>query len=156
MTTEIEIWLADLVKAHERDFESALREIESGSKQSHWMWFVFPQVKRDGATGTAARYAVLTIDHAVAFLRHPILGANYLAITREARRKLETSTRSQKVLALFKHPDHLKFVSSVTLMGEVARQVELKEIAEECETSLALAYADGMSECAMTKKFLEN
>ena len=156
MTNDVDVWLADLVSAHERDFQLALREIETGRKQSHWMWYVFPQLKREGATGTAARYAVPTLEHAVAFLQHPILGSNYLAITSEACRQLEASSGSQKVLALFRHPDHLKFVSSVTLMGEAARRAKLREITEACETSLVLAYADGMAECALTKKFLEN
>lgn len=156
MTNDLDVWLADFVRAHERDFQSALREIETGRKQSHWMWYVFPQLMREGATGTAARYAVPTLEHAIAFLQHPVLGSNYLAITCEACHQLEASIGSQKLLALFRHPDHLKFVSSVTLMGEAARRAKLGEIAEACEMGLALAYADGMAGCALTKKFLEN
>ena len=154
MAHDVDTWLEDFVAAHERDFQQALGEIRAGRKATHWMWYIFPQVNREGASGTAVRYSVPSIEHAMAFLCHPTLGANYLAITREARMQLEVSTRPEKVLALFEHPDHLKFVSSVTLMGEVARRAGLTTIAYECETSLALAYADGMSECEVTKSFL--
>ena len=155
MATDLEEWIARLLEAHDQDFGRALTEIRRGRKQTHWMWFIFPQVPREGDSPTASRYAVPSMEHAAAFLKHEVLGRNYLEITREARRQLIESSAQHKVLDLFGKPDHLKFVSSLTLMGASARRNELSDIANLCEGCLELAYSDGMSECALTKAFLK-
>jgi uncharacterized protein (DUF1810 family) len=55
-------------------FDRALDELRSGRKQSHWMWFVFPQIAGLGSSATARHYAIASLDEAVAYLRHPVLG----------------------------------------------------------------------------------
>ena len=152
---DIDSWLERFVEEHSRSFESALAEIAAGKKGTHWMWFVFPQVPRRGDSPTAARYAVPSLDHAIAFVSHPVVGANYATIVSEALRHLEKSSSSTKVLDLFGRPDHLKFVSSVTLMGAASRRAGIEDLARDCERALEIARADGMSDCAMTRAFLE-
>jgi len=155
LAIDLDAWTLRLLEAHVRDFDRALAEIRSGKKQTHWMWFVFPQVPREGDSSTASRYSVPSMEHAVAFLRHDVLGRNYLEIAREAREQLLASAAPQKVLNLFGKPDHLKFVSSLTLMGVAARRNGLMEFATVCEGCLEIAYSDGMSECVITKAFLK-
>jgi uncharacterized protein (DUF1810 family) len=55
-------------------YRQALAELRQGSKRSHWMWFVFPQVAGLGYSSTARRYALSGLDEARAYLRHPVLG----------------------------------------------------------------------------------
>jgi len=55
-------------------YQRALAELRAGRKTSHWMWFVFPQLAGLGRSETARRYAVTDLDHAVAYLAHPVLG----------------------------------------------------------------------------------
>lgn len=154
MPANLGAWLERLLEAQAQDFDRAFAEIREGKKQTHWMWFVFPQVPREGDSPTASRYAVPSVEHAAAFLKHEVLGRNYLEIVREVRRQLLESVASQKVLGLLGKPDHLKFVSSVTLMGAVARRNGLTDVANVCDGCLELAYSDGMSKCALTEAFL--
>ena len=58
-----------------RVYEHALRELRAGCKQSHWMWFVFPQIAGLGHSAMAQRYAIRSLDEARAYAAHPILGA---------------------------------------------------------------------------------
>ena len=62
--------------AQDRDgtFDRALRELSAGSKRTHWMWFVFPQLHGLGSSPTATRYALASLGDAVAYLAHPVLG----------------------------------------------------------------------------------
>jgi uncharacterized protein (DUF1810 family) len=55
-------------------FDRALAELRAGAKQTHWMWFVFPQLTGLGTSPTAVRYAIGSLEDAVAYLRHPVLG----------------------------------------------------------------------------------
>jgi uncharacterized protein (DUF1810 family) len=56
-------------------YERALAELRRGRKQSHWMWFVFPQLAGLGRSATSRRYAISSLDEARAYLIHPVLGA---------------------------------------------------------------------------------
>ncbi|MFC7849822.1 DUF1810 domain-containing protein [Arthrobacter sp. NPDC057388] len=55
-------------------YTQALEELRAGSKRSHWMWFVFPQIAGLGQSATSRRYAIASLDEARAYLRHPVLG----------------------------------------------------------------------------------
>jgi uncharacterized protein (DUF1810 family) len=86
------------------------REIGAGRKRTHWMWFVFPQLRGLGASPTAQRYAIASLEEARAFLAHPVLGPRLLAWTALVNR---VDGRSAK--EIFGWPDDLKFRSSMTL-----------------------------------------
>ena len=68
--------LTRFVEAHDRQFDDALREIEAGRKQTHWIWFVFPQIAGLARSSTAAHYAIGSVEEAREFLAHPMLGSN--------------------------------------------------------------------------------
>ncbi|MEY2959882.1 MAG: hypothetical protein RLZZ01_2450 [Actinomycetota bacterium] len=117
-------WLDDVVRAHldgvdgiGAPFVTALREIEAGRKQSHWSWYVFPQAPGLGHSPMSRRFAVPSDEAAVAFLEHPVTGPNYLAIMSAVITQLDSGASLRAVLGA---PDDAKFMSSLTLMQEVA------------------------------------
>ena len=102
--------LARFLKAQENVFTYALRELQGGQKRSHWMWFIFPQIRGLGFSPTAQYYAVKGVDETRAYLAHPLLGARLAECTATVN-MLNGKSLSQ----IFGHPDHLKFRSSMTL-----------------------------------------
>ena len=101
--------------AQHESYAIALREIRAGRKQSHWMWFIFPQIDGLGSSPTARHYAIKSRDGAEAYLRHPVLGARLRECAEAA---LGISGRS--VREIFGSPDDLKLRSSATLFAAVA------------------------------------
>jgi uncharacterized protein (DUF1810 family) len=66
--------LARFVSAQAGVFNRAVEELRAGAKRSHWMWFIFPQLKVLGRSPTAQHYGVASLDEASAYLEHPVLG----------------------------------------------------------------------------------
>jgi uncharacterized protein (DUF1810 family) len=93
-------------------YEQARAELAAGRKTSHWMWFIFPQIKGLGHSAMAQRFAISSLGEAKAYLDHPVLGARLRDCTR-----LVTSLHGLTVEAIFGYPDHLKFHSSMTLFA---------------------------------------
>ena len=102
--------LSRFLKAQEYDYEQALREIRSGRKRSHWMWYIFPQVQGLGFSSTAQYYAIQNLEEAKEYLAHPVLGARLKEIS-SALLELEGLSASE----IFGYPDDLKLCSSMTL-----------------------------------------
>jgi uncharacterized protein (DUF1810 family) len=98
------------VEAQEGVHERALREIRSGRKLTHWMWFVFPQIRGLGSSPMAQRYAIESLDEARAYLAHPVLGPRLIACA-EAALAVPDGTASD----IFGPPDDMKLRSSATL-----------------------------------------
>ena len=98
------------VKAQEESYGCALREIKNGRKRSHWMWYVFPQLKGLGRSETARYYGIENRQEAKAYMAHPVLGSRLLEISGELL-KLESNDAN----AVFGRPDDLKLKSSMTL-----------------------------------------
>jgi uncharacterized protein (DUF1810 family) len=71
--------LQRFVDAQERRYATAMAELRAGRKESHWIWFIFPQIAGLGNSEVAQRYAIADIDEAVAYLAHPVLGARLVA-----------------------------------------------------------------------------
>jgi uncharacterized protein (DUF1810 family) len=88
------------------------RELAAGRKQSHWMWFVFPQLRGLGHSSMAERYGIGTIAEARAYLAHPVLGPRLLAWT-----ALVLSVEGRSANEIFGSPDDLKLRSSMTLFA---------------------------------------
>lgn len=107
--------LQRFVDAQARVYAIALDEIESGRKRSHWMWFVFPQLRGLGRSSTAEIYGVASLDEARAYLAHPLLGARLRECVEAA---LGHSDRL--LVEIFGSPDDLKFRSSMTLFARAA------------------------------------
>ncbi len=90
-------------------------ELAAGRKQSHWMWFVFPQIAGLGHSAMAQLYAIATPDEARAYLGHPILGPRLIEATR-----LALAVESRSAHEVFGAPDDLKFRSCMTLFDAVS------------------------------------
>jgi uncharacterized protein (DUF1810 family) len=93
-------------------YEQAETELRAGRKQSHWMWFIFPQIKGLGQSAMARKYAISSLDEAKAYLDHPVLGNRLREVTR-----LVTSVNGRSIEEIFGYPDHCKFHSSMTLFA---------------------------------------
>jgi uncharacterized protein (DUF1810 family) len=106
--------LKRFIDAQEASYSNALSEIKNGRKRSHWMWYIFPQVKGLGFSETSRYYAIDNVDEATAFINHPILGRRLIDICRELL-KLETDNANE----IFGNPDDLKLKSSMTLFASL-------------------------------------
>jgi uncharacterized protein (DUF1810 family) len=104
--------LKRFLEAQENDFETALAEIRRGRKQSHWMWYIFPQIAGLGFSPTSKFYAIKDRAEAEFYLSHPVLGARLIEIS-EALLEIDGKTANQ----IFGSPDDVKLKSSMTLFG---------------------------------------
>ena len=86
--------LSRFTDAQKRDYDTALAEIKSGRKRSHWMWYIFPQIQGLGRSQTAQYYAIRDLGEAVAYLNDPYLGKNLIEIS-QALLSIEGSSASQ-------------------------------------------------------------
>ena len=98
------------LEAQERDYEQALREIRAGRKRSHWIWYIFPQLKELGYSDTAKFYGIRDLEEAKAYLAEPVLRERLIRIS-EALLALPGSDPG----AVMGYPDDLKLRSSMTL-----------------------------------------
>jgi uncharacterized protein (DUF1810 family) len=90
-------------------------ELAAGRKESHWMWFIFPQLQGLGTSPTAQKYAISGITEAKAYLDHPLLGFRLRECT-----QLVNAVRGRCIEDIFGYPDHLKFHSSMTLFAQAS------------------------------------
>lgn len=102
--------LSRFLIAQETDYRTALYEIKSGRKRSHWMWYIFPQLKGLGSSDTARQFAIEDMNEAKAYLSHPVLGIRL----REICHELLKIDHSDPYL-IFGSPDDLKLKSCATL-----------------------------------------
>lgn len=108
------------VEAQKRDYLTALAEIRKGRKVSHWMWYIFPQLRGLGRSSMSDYYGIRDIGEAIAFMNTPYLGANLRNIT-QALLKLEQTNPT----LVFGRPDDLKLRSSMTLFACAAPNEQL-------------------------------
>lgn len=95
--------------------ERAMSELKTGRKQSHWMWFIFPQLDGLAFSPTAAYYSIKSLDEARAYLADPVLGARLRKACEILLRLPESDP-----YAIFGYPDDLKLCSSMTLFDHAA------------------------------------
>jgi uncharacterized protein (DUF1810 family) len=103
-------YLERFVDAQESVIDDVKRELRSGRKRSHWMWFVFPQVAGLGRSDVARRYAIDSLEEARAYLAHRVLGPRLRECT-----ALVNDVDGRTASEIFGSPDDLKFRSSMTL-----------------------------------------
>lgn len=106
--------LSRFIDAQSDAYPKALSEIRRGRKQSHWMWFIFPQFRGLGMSETAKHYAIRSTDEAAAFLAHPVLGGRYRECV-AALQDLDLTDPEQVFITV----DALKLKSSLTLFHAV-------------------------------------
>ncbi len=107
--------LSRFVSAQAGTFDAALEELRAGRKRTHWMWFVFPQLKGLGVSPTAKFYGLSGLDEATAYIEHPVLGPRL-----EAAVDAVQASGATYLHALFGSPDDLKFRSAMTLFAVAA------------------------------------
>ena len=120
----MEFDLARFIKAQQDMYGKALQELREGQKRSHWMWFIFPQIRGLGRSETARFYAISGCSEAQAYLQHPVLGPRLEECTRAM-----LSHPSLSAHDILSSPDDLKFHSSMTLFGAAAQSGSLFEMA---------------------------
>lgn len=96
-------------------YETALCELKKGSKRTHWMWFIFPQLAGLGRSEMVRRYAIHSREEARQYVEHPMLGQR---LNECAEAVLAVEGRSAR--AIFDSPDDMKLHSSMTLFAAVA------------------------------------
>jgi uncharacterized protein (DUF1810 family) len=101
-------------------FEQVRSELMQGRKRSHWMWFIFPQIKGLGRSLTTDVYAISSRKEAEAYLKHPILGPRLRECT-----QLVNLIEGRSVSQIFGYPDDLKFRSCLTLFAHATSDNEV-------------------------------
>ena len=109
--------LQRFVDAQDPVYERACSELRAGRKTSHWMWFVFPQLRGLGHSQMATTYGIASRAEAEAYLKHPVLGPRLRECTR-----IVNAVEGRSVGEIFGYPDDLKFRSSMTLFASVAQE----------------------------------
>jgi len=101
-------------------YETALREIKNGKKESHWMWFIFPQFKGLGRSETTKKYAIRSKEEAIAYLKHHVLGKRLIEIT-----NVVLNINNRSAYEIFGGPDDLKLKSCMSLFSLIQDENDL-------------------------------
>lgn len=112
--------LQRFVEAQEPVYDRVRTELRTGAKASHWMWFVFPQLKQLGHSATAQHFGIASLAEATAYWQHPMLGSRLKECS-----ELVVSVEGKTALQIFGWPDDLKFRSSMTLFEQAAPEEPL-------------------------------
>ena len=105
------------VTAQKDSYESVIAELNAGQKSSHWMWYIFPQIRGLGHSPMAIKYAIQSQEEARAYAQHPVLGERLKQCTR-----LVNAISGKSIDLIFGFPDNLKFRSCMTLFAECAAE----------------------------------
>ena len=112
--------LRRFVEAQNSVYEQVCAELRHGRKTTHWMWFIFPQIRGLGSSGTAQHFAISSHEEAKWYLLHPVLGSRLRECTR-----LVTLIEGKSIEQVFGYPDNLKFQSSMTLFAHATADNEI-------------------------------
>lgn len=104
--------LARFLRAQETMYAQALAELRRGRKQTHWIWYVFPQLKGLGSSEQSSFYGIASLAEAQAYLAHKVLGPRLVECT-----QLTLNVPGGNAGSIFPYPDDLKFGSSMTLFA---------------------------------------
>lgn len=107
--------LSRFLEAQDWMYQTALNEIKAGKKRSHWMWYVFPQLRGLGSSIMSCKYAIDGIEEARAYLEHPVLSARLKEISSELL-KLDIKDPEQ----IFGHIDSVKLRAFMTLFAYIS------------------------------------
>jgi uncharacterized protein (DUF1810 family) len=111
--------LQRFVDAQQSVFDAVRSELTAGHKRTHWMWFIFPQLRGLGRSHMAHRYGISGLAEATAYLQHPLLGPRLLDCTQWV-----TQVKGRPVAQIFGSPDDMKFHSSMTLFARATADNE--------------------------------
>lgn len=116
----MEKYLERFINAQTTSYDTALREIQNGEKSSHWMWYIFPQIKNLGRSSTSEYYAINTKEEAISYYNHPILGERLREIT-----AVFLAIEGKSAFEILGSPDHLKMKSCMTLFHSVQEETNV-------------------------------
>ena len=111
------------IEAQENTYSDALSEIKNGRKRTHWMWFIFPQIKGLGNTQMSIKYSINDINEAIFYINHPILGNRLKEITGELLK-----IKDKSALDIFDSPDDKKLKSCMTLFSIVSQDSIFRQV----------------------------
>ena len=118
--------LERFIKAQEHSYEIALSEIKGGRKRSHWMWYIFPQIKGLGYSSTAQYYSIQDRQEAENYMNHPILSERLIEISEELL-KVDSDDPS----VVLGYPDDMKLKSSMTLFYLISEEIIFKKVLDK-------------------------
>lgn len=126
--------LQRFIDAQNESYVRALEEIKAGRKRSHWMWFIFPQLKGLGRSSASMFYGINGLDEAREYLAHPILGERLREISQVL---LQLATNDAN--AVFGSPDDMKLRSCMTLFDNISPNDIFADVLDK--------YSDGQRDC---------
>ena len=115
--------ISRFIEAQENTYSDALSEIRNGRKRTHWMWFIFPQIKGLGNTQMSVKYSINDINEAIFYINHPILGNRLKEITGELLK-----IKDKSALDIFGSPDDKKLKSCMTLFSIVSQDSIFRQV----------------------------
>jgi uncharacterized protein (DUF1810 family) len=124
MNTQDPFHLQRFLDAQENDYADALREIKQGYKQSHWIWYIFPQMRGLGRSSMAEYYGISSIEEARAYLDHPILKARLIEIS-TALLQHKGKSAAYEILGTI---DAIKVRSCMTLFDHIMPNAIFSEV----------------------------
>ena len=110
------------VDAQEPVYDQVCWELQQGLKMTHWMWFIFPQIKGLSSSAMSKRFSISSLEEAAAYLRHPILGQRLIQCT-----ELVINTSDRTLKRILGSTDSMKFRSCVTLFAHTTTRNEVFE-----------------------------
>jgi len=141
-------------------FDAALREIQSGAKTGHWIWYVCPQLAGLGSSSVSRTYGIHGLEEAKEYLRHPTLRSRLLAISTEVANHLSRGASINTLMG--SSTDALKLVSSLTLFSHAARELHAADglpaysaLARVAASVLKAAELQGYGPCQYTLSHLD-
>jgi len=102
--------LSRFINSQSLYYRDALKELQQGHKETHWMWFIFPQLRDLGYSDNAKYYGISGLEEAKAYIKHSVLGARLVEIS-----NVLLALDSNNPEAIFGWPDHMKLKSCMTL-----------------------------------------
>ena len=136
-------------------FDAAMAELHSGQKRSHWIWYVFPQLRGLGASSESRTYGLAGIDEAIAYLQHPLLGPRLIDATKAVAEQIRRGVPLQTLMG--STIDLMKLVSSLTLFEVAASRLYERDgvdahggLVALADEVLMAAFAEGRPRCQLT------
>ena len=107
-------------------YKKVIKELSNGRKESHWMWYIFPQIKGLGMSSISQMYGIASIDEAEAYIQHPELGSRLIECC-----EILLQLQDQTSVDIFGDIDALKLKSSMTLFAEVSNDPVFKQVLDK-------------------------
>lgn len=118
--------LERFLKAQENEYETALHEMKNGHKQSHWIWYIFPQLQGLGFSSMSQYYGIKDKEEAIDYMNHPILREHLLEISQAL-----LSLDCNDPVRVMGYPDNLKLQSSMTLFSYVSDEPVFQKVLDK-------------------------